>query len=276
MSRRAVVLILAGVIAAAVAIPALADPGPTAQSASVKGLSKRALAKAKDSLRQARAAKRAANRAANDAEDAEAVARAAQGSASAAQGAATAAQGAATNAQKAASSASEKAGGAELNAKEAKAEVASTRPKIGFAEGSVETESESFVKLSGGPAVTVSVPPTGLIQIWAQAEIETEGSDEGAVSLYEDGKPVEGQADCDAAKGVLFSAASPGEPSLVGTPAVPGFLGCATLGAPGPVLFRSTSGEHTFELRYASCPCGPPPAEKATFSERRLYVAPLP
>jgi hypothetical protein len=277
MSRRGVVLILALVIAAAVAIPALADPGPSAQSASVKGLSKRALAKAKDSLRQARGARRAANRAANAAEGAEDLARAAQGTASAAQSAATAAQGAATGAQKAATSASEKAGGAELNAKEAKAEVASTRPKIGFAEGSVATKSESFVKLSGGPSVAVTVPPTGLVQIWAQATVD--GEDEGAVSLYEDGQPVAGQAECGDTKGVLFAASpiTPGEPLLVGTPASqPGIIGCATLGAPGPVLFRSTTGEHTFELRYAACSCTGGPAEEMTFSERRLVVQPLP
>jgi hypothetical protein len=276
MSRRAVVLILAAVIAAAVAIPALADSGPTAKSASVKGLSTRALAKAKDSLRLARAAKRAAVRAANAADDAETTASAAQGSASAAQSAATAAQGSAAGALKAATGASEKAGGAELNSKETRAEVASTRPKIGFAADEVSTESESFVKLDGGPSVTVDVPTSNLVQVWGQALVQGEGNDEGAVSLYEDGHPVEGQADCDVAKDVLFSAASPGVPSLVGTPAVPDFIGCATLGAPGPVLFRSTTGEHSFEFRYAACACSSSPAEKVTFSERRLVVAPLP
>jgi len=278
MSRRAVVLILAGVIAAAVAIPALAA-GPTAQSASVKGLSKRALAKAKDSLRQARAAKRAANRAANDAADAEAIARSAQGSASAAQGAASAAQGAAANAQKAATAASEKAGGAELNSKETRAEVASMRPKIGLAEGPVETESESFVKLAGGPSVTVSVPPTGLVQVWAQATVDGTGEADGVVSLYEDGKPVEDQAgEICGIEGVLFSGGSLlGKPELVGTPAVlnPVTGACGTLGAPGPVLFRSSAGEHTFELRYAVCSCSGS-AEKMTFTDRRLYVQPLP
>lgn len=275
MSRRAVVLILAGVIAAAVAIPALADSGPTAKTASVKGLSKRALAKAKDSLRMARAAKRAANRAANAANDAEAVAHTAQSTASAAQSAATAASGSAAGALKAATSASEKAGGAELNAKEAKAEVASTRPKIGVAAGTVSSKSLSFEKLSGGPSVTVNVPPTGLVQVWAQALIEGEG----AVSLYEGNQPVEGQAiDCNGAKGVLFAAETPlGEPVLAATPAAYSISGaCATLGAPGPVLFRSTAGEHTFELRYAACSCSEGPPDEATFSKRQLVVAPLP
>ncbi len=278
MSRRAVVLILAGVIAAAVAIPALADSGPTAQSASVKGLSKRALAKAKDSLRLARGAKRSARQAQNAANGAEATARSAQGSASAAQTAATAASGSAANALKAATSASEKAGGAELNSKETRAEVASMRPKIGFAEGSVSTESDAFVKLSGGPSVTVTVPPTGLVQVWGQALVDSAaGGADAAVSLYEDGQQVAGQAECDDTKGVLFAgAAVSGEPELVATPAVPNLTGtCGSLGAPAPVLFRSTTGEHTFELRYASCTCTGV-SEKVTFSERRLVVQPLP
>jgi len=278
MSRRAVVLILAGVIAAAVAIPALANSGPTAKSASVKSLSKRALAKAKDSLRLARSAKRSARQAQNLANGAEASASAAQGSASAAQTAATAAQGSAANALKAATSASEKAGGAELNAKEAKAEVASTRMKIGLAEGLVETESDAFVKLAGGPSVTVTVPPTGLVQVWGQALVDSAaGGADAAVSLYEDGQPVAGQAECGETKGVLFAgAAASTEPELVATPAVPNLNGtCGSLGAPAPVLFRSTTGEHTFELRYASCTCTGV-SEKVTFSERRLYVQPLP
>jgi hypothetical protein len=263
MSRKGVVLVLAAVIAVAVAIPALADSGTTAKTASVRGLSVRALAKAKVALRIARGAKRTAHQAA--------------GSAFAAQTAATAAQTSAAGALKAASSASEKAGGAELNSKEAKAEVASIRPHIGFAEGKVSTESESFVKLDGGPAVTLTVPTSGLVQVWGQAVVEGEGTDEAAVSLYEDGHQAEGQADCGGGvKGVLFSAESPSQPSLVGTPAVPDFAGCATLGAPGPVLFRTATGEHTFEFRYAACLCGPPPAEKVSFSERRLVVAPLP
>ncbi|MGD9736515.1 MAG: hypothetical protein AB7V58_13070 [Solirubrobacterales bacterium] len=278
MSRRAVVLILAAVIVAAVAIPALADSGPTAKSASVKGLSKRALAKAKDSLRLARSAKRAARRAQNAANGVAATASAAQGSASAAQSASTAAQDSAANALKAATSANERAGGAELSAREAKAEVASTRPQIGLAEGPVSTESDSFVKLSGGPAVTLTVPPTGLVQVWGQALVESAaGGGDAAVSLYEDGQQVEGQATCGETKGVLFAgAAIPGEPELVATPAVPNLAGtCGSLGAPAPVLFRSTSGEHSFELRYASCACTGG-AEKVTFSERRLYVQALP
>jgi hypothetical protein len=247
---------LAAVVAVAVAIPALADSGTTAKTASVRGLSTRALAKAKVALRISRGAKRTAHRAAS--------------SANSAQAAASSAQSSAAGALKAASSASEKAGGAELNAKEAKATVASTVPHIGFTEGSVSTESLSFVQL-GGPSVTFTVPTSGLVQVWGQALIEGEG----AVSLYEDKHPAEGQANCLGVDDVLFSVESVGEAKLVGTPAAATFAGgpCGSLGAPGPVLFRTTTGEHTYEFRYADCSCA---GEKATFSERRLVVAPLP
>ena len=267
MSRRAVVLVLAAVIAMAVAIPALADSGTTAKTASVKGLSVRALGKAKAALRTARSAKRSVHKAAT-------AATAAQGAAAAAQASATSSSTSAAAALKQATLADEKAGGAQLKAEEAKAAVAGTRSSIGFAEGSVSTESLTFQKL-GGPSATLTVPASGLVQVWGQALIEGPG----AVSLYEDDHPVEGQAiECNGAKGVLFSLeAPPGEPILAGTPAAFSITGdCATLGAPGPVLFRSTTGEHTFELRYAACSCTGGPPEEATFSERRLVVAPLP
>lgn len=287
MSRRAVVLVLAAVIAVAVAIPALAASGTTAKPASVKGLSVRALGKAKAALRTARTAKRSAHKASVEVTDAEDAAQAAKAAAAAAGASATSAQAAANAAKTDASQAFEKAasarevaGGAEFNSKETKAELAATRPKIGFAEGSASTESESFVELPGGPAVTISVPTSNLVQVWGSALIDVEGSDEGAVSLYEDGHPAKGQANCLGVKDVLFSGAplTPGEPDLFGTPAAfnPISGGCGTFGAPGPVLFRSTTGEHTFEFRYAACACASPPAEKVTFAERRLVVQPLP
>lgn len=266
MSRRAVVLVLTAVIAVAIAIPALAETGTRAKSASVKGLSVRALAKAKAALRTARAARRDVHRAA-------ASAAAAAGSAASAQAASTAARSTATQAFEKAAGAREVAAGAELKAKEADEALALTRPQIGFAEGEVTSESLSFEKLSGGPSVTVTVPQTGLVQVWAQALVEGEG----AVSLYEGDQPVEGQAlECNGAEGVLFGVESSGQPILAATPAAFSIAGdCATLGAPGPVLFRTTGGTHSFELRYAACSCGPGP-DRASFSERRLVVQALP
>lgn len=266
MSRRAVVMVLTAVIAVAIAIPALADSGTTAKTASVKGLSVRALGKAKAALRTARSAKRNVHKAV-------VAATAAQDSAEASSASAATAKTEAAQAFGKAASAREVAGGAELKAKETAEALAGTRPAIGFAAGEVTSESLSFQKGSGGPAVTVNVPQTGLVQVWAQALVEGEG----AVSLYEGNQQVEGQAsDCNGAKGVLFAIESPGETTLAATPASFDLTGaCATLGAPGPVLFRTTGGTHTFELRYAACSCEPGP-DKAIFSERRLVVQALP
>jgi hypothetical protein len=96
---------------------------------------------------------------------------------------------------------------------------------------------------------------------------------DGAVSLYEGNRQVEGQAlECNGAKGVLFAfEVPPLEPVLAGTPVIASGPVCApTLGAPGPVLIRTTAGEHTFELRYASIGAEP------TFSERHLIIQALP
>jgi hypothetical protein len=143
-----------------------------------------------------------------------------------------------------------------------------------------------YVQLPGGPAVTVNVPASGSIQVAASALI---GEDAGAVALFEDGVPIDGQSDfCGdpATPGPL----PPGPPLFVsadlagsgfgaftyGTPAVPSLIGsCSSTGAPSAVLFNTSPGTHTYELRYAYCGCDPPPAE-ATFSERKLWVTTLP
>jgi hypothetical protein len=258
MSRRAMVMVLAAVIAVAVAIPALAAGGG-AEAGSVKSLSLRSLAKAKLALRTSRGAKRSAHAAAS--------------SAALAQIAATGAKAAATEAFGKASSAREVAGGAELKASEAKEAFASTHVKVAVAEGTQTVTGKAFKKLSEGPAVAVSVPAgTGLVQVWAQATVMNEGD----VSLYVDNEQAPGQAECAApnpGEGGLFENPTEGPAITLATPAVG--PECANSGAPAPVLFQTTAGPHTFELRYAACGCVGPPFE-ATFSERRLVVQPLP
>jgi hypothetical protein len=143
------------------------------------------------------------------------------------------------------------------------------------------TSSAGFVPLTTpGPSVTVSVPPSGTIQVAASTEA-TDG--DGAVSLYQDGSQLAGQTPynanapyCSGPDGTLFDA--PGSiagPGPFSTPGILGVLGCATVGAPGPVLFQTTPGTHTYELRYAfaNCGCG---GTQATFSNRRLWVNPIP
>lgn len=199
----------------------------------LQAISKRALKKSATALKTSRAAKRQSRRAEE------------------------AAQAAAVNAAAAAG---------------AQADLASTRVRAAAAAGSAATESEGFVSLAGGPSVQVTVPSSGLIEVWAQATI----NGDGAVSLFEDGKPLAGQSELcspDEEVGVLFSVPNAGEPIAVSTPTGGGAGLCGTLGAPGPVLFQTTPGTHTYELRYASCGCGDP-NEPVTFSDRRLFVGP--
>lgn len=142
---------------------------------------------------------------------------------------------------------------------------------IAFAEqaASVSTDSNDYVAL-GGPSVEVDVPASGLIEVAAQATLP-DGSDDGAVALFEDGSLLPGQAtDCGpAGSDALFSLSSYGEDTVGGTPAT--LPMCATLGAPAAVRFVTTPGRHTYELRYALCCSG-----TATFENRRLWVTPLP
>ena len=234
MSRKLMVLGLAVVLVVAVAIPVVAQQRVVTPK--LQKISKQALKKSKKALRTSRAALRQARFANQQA--------GAAGQAGAQAVAAAAA---------------------------AQATVDSTRLQRASAAGPVTTSSETFVALSGGPAVEVTVPPSGLIEVWAQATI----SEDGAVSLYEDGKPVPGQAELcgPGGAGVLFAVeGSLGEPIALATPAGPGIGLCGSIGAPAPVLFQTSPGTHTYELRYADCGCeGSAPS---TFSERRLFVGP--
>jgi hypothetical protein len=144
----------------------------------------------------------------------------------------------------------------------------------GFAEaaGAVGTTSATYVALAGGPSVTVTVPASGVIDVAAQATLLDASDADGAVALYEDGAPMPGQADCTGVDPGLFVIPSGAGDFEGGTPAGLG-LACVTLGAGGDVLFHTTPGQHTYELRYAACGCNPGTAE---FANRRLYVTPRP
>ena len=107
-----------------------------------------------------------------------------------------------------------------------------------------------------------------------------------SVSLFEDGQQVPEQDTDDSCTqstggppppdGPLLSAPG-GPPSLtLATPGGADAIGlfCGNTSAPSPVLFKTSPGSHTYDLRYASCGCNAPaPAE---FSDRTLIVAPRP
>lgn len=236
MNSRLTLLALVAVLLAAFAVPALAAPNQATPS--VQSISTRALAKARLALLTARSAKSQSRTAAR-------TANAAVNTANEAKGAATATQ----------------------------ATLDSTRISSGLASGAASTTSESYVQLPGGPSVSVTVPASGLIEVWAQ--VTAAGS--GAVALFEDGQRMQGQSqECapSMASSALLAIDSGGpEPFTAATPSAVGFFGpivCGVDGPPAGVLFQTTPGAHAYELRYQRCGCEP----EVTFSNRLLRVAP--
>jgi len=146
--------------------------------------------------------------------------------------------------------------------------VDSARVQSAVASGPDSTNIDTSFQDLGGPRLAVTVPSSGLIEVWAQVTM----SDDGTVSLYQDGQPMPGQSQfCDSTgsnAGALMSS-SAGQPITIATPGTLGII-CGTDGAPGPVLFKTSAGQHTYELRYATCGC----AGSVDFTDRKLFVAP--
>jgi hypothetical protein len=163
------------------------------------------------------------------------------------------------NARLAAGAVSQQLGGTRIASAAASGQVTTTAPP-----GSYES--------LGGPTVQATVPSSGLIEVWAQAEILDDNG--GAVALYEDGRAVPGGTDalCDGVEDALFIVFGfgTGEFDTFSTPATPSFPGCTSTGAAAPVIFQRPPGPHTYELRYSDCGCG----GGGTFRDRLLRVAP--
>jgi hypothetical protein len=253
MSRRSLVVALSLVLALAIVAPTLAQD----QSAGL-------LSKGQFAKKTARQAKAIAKDARSLAKRADRRARSAKGKALKARSAATAAGEQAAGAAQQATSASQQAAAVEQQLNDQRAVTATHA-------GTVTTSNDAEYVDLGGPEVTVRVPESGLIEVYAQAAIA-----DGAISLYEDGQQVPDQDPndaCDGPQGVLINFVT--TPAfVVSTPGIFSFTGgCGSNTAPGPVLFETTPGEHTYELRYADCGCEPDPAE---FSDRMLAVVPRP
>ena len=147
--------------------------------------------------------------------------------------------------------------------------------------GSASTSSTSEYVSLGGPSLSVTVPQaanapqgTGLIEVAAQARI---ADDAGGVALFQDGSSMPGQSDvCDQVVGTPGPALFTSTDGLSGTWSTPATLvvtgNCGSTGPAAPVLFVTTPGTHTYELRYAFCGCA---GSDATFSQRKLWVTPL-
>jgi hypothetical protein len=154
-------------------------------------------------------------------------------------------------------------------------------PTFAQVTGAQATSSTSEYVSLGGPTVTVTVPQatnapegSGLIEVAAQTRIEDNA---GAVALFQDGSAMPGQSDvCDQVEGTPGPALFASTDGLSGTWSTPAsivFTGnCGSTGPAAPVLFVTTPGQHTYELRYAFCGCA---GSDATFSQRKLWVTPL-
>jgi len=180
----------------------------------------------------------------------------------------------AKNAKKKARKANRKAKKASQLSEQLQQDLAGTKIVSDQDPGTVNTASNTYVDL-GGPAVNVNVPESGLIDVWAQIDVE-DNNDGGGVALFEDGQLVPGQAPlCDPdvpTALLLWEGTGGGGPITIGTPSatIGAGNGCGTLGPPGPVQFERPPGTHTYELRYVDpCPCG-----SSQFSNRVVRVGP--
>jgi hypothetical protein len=265
MQTRALVVAIALVLALAVAAPTI---GATTQRGVV---AENALDIAKDAKEIAKSAKRTANRARGTAQSALDIANGANAAANTASAKADNAATAATTAGGKADAASSAAATASGKADAVAADLAARKVTSQTLNGLVTTANETDYQDLGGPSVTVTVPSSGLVQVWASVDAE-----EGAVSLFEGGNQIPDQDPndvCDAPSGALLSV--PGTPdAFVSTANAVPFGGlCGSPGPPSPVLLKATPGQRTFTMRYADCGCDP---ADSTFSDRFLAVAPLP
>ena len=276
MNRRLLSLAVAAlalVALVAAAVPALGDDSVAPSfdrraSAGALARAKRALGLSRQARRAARLARNEASSAGDHAEEARAHANAAT------------ALGEENRSQLAAAQGDVRAVNARVDA--LRAQVEELAAQAGGGGKVVSAEAPALVSTAsptgefealGGPSVQLTVPPSGLIEVWAQVAIDDEEG--GAVGLFEDGAEVDGIAEpeiCGEDSALIdASGGGPGNFVLFASPPVPGVIGCTSAGAPAAILLSRPPGPHTYELRYAQCSCGGAPAE---FKDRVLRIAP--
>jgi hypothetical protein len=116
-----------------------------------------------------------------------------------------------------------------------------------------------------GPSVTVTVPTSGLVELYARVHIKNDANGEGMVGLRIDGAPAEA---CGANGLPILTLASADLDFATGG-------GCGTQGSGSSIMVTATPGTHTFDLVYGIGKTGAGPTT-VHFSDRRLYVAPRP
>jgi hypothetical protein len=135
-------------------------------------------------------------------------------------------------------------------------------PGIAFVTSMVPTTEQITSTMPGdlatpGPSVTVNVPASGLVEVYAEASFG--GSGDGFVSLAEDGSVIADQPFCTdpinpsvQVRGILQG----GGPAFVPIHSIPGI--CAGASEPGAssagglLIFHTTPGTHTYKLVYST------------------------
>jgi hypothetical protein len=117
-----------------------------------------------------------------------------------------------------------------------------------------------------GPSVTVTVPTSGLVEVYARVHIKNDDANgDGQVGLRIDGAPAEA---CGASGLIILTPVTTLDLDYA-TGA------CGTQGAGSSIMVTATPGTHTFDLVYGVGKNGGAPTT-VHFSDRRLYVAPRP
>jgi hypothetical protein len=113
---------------------------------------------------------------------------------------------------------------------------------------------------AGGPTVTVDVPASGVISVWARAELQATAGGDAMVALH----------DAPAGKDTfLLSAGGSGFQPKWTSPGCCSGLGVENAFQAGWVVLETTPGPHTFSLRYAQSN-----STSASFRNRKLVVTP--
>jgi hypothetical protein len=134
-------------------------------------------------------------------------------------------------------------------------EITTTSSAVPFEDGAVR-----------GPSVTVTVPASGLVEVYARVHIKNDDANgEGQVGLRIDGAPAEG---CGANGLLILTLANQDLDFATGG-------GCGIQGSGNSIMVTATPGTHTFDLVYGIGKIGGAPTT-VHFSDRRLYVAPRP
>ncbi len=150
------------------------------------------------------------------------------------------------------------------------------RQRSAFKSDEVTFGGTAFVA-KDGPSVTIDVPASGLVAVFASADLKVIGNyfpSFATVGLFVDGNLAPGLPDCGGGGGGLMKTQTTNSPTAYATfftGPVGGNADCAgtTTQYGQPVIVKVTPGQHTFELRYVA---GNTVASSLSAARNRLLV----